>query len=137
MNGIVTSIFDSVPETHHALLESTWAAALVTLDSTGRPQTTAVWYLADRETGKLQISLSDARVKFKHLQGNPEIDFFIVDPANQFNTLEVRGTASIGDDDGLAAKVGAKYNADVANWDAPGDVRHAVTITPRRVVANG
>ena len=134
---MTAGIFDSVPETHHALLESTWAAALVTLDSTGRPQTTAVWYLADRETGALQISLSDARVKFKHLQGNPEIDFFIVDPANQFHTLEIRGTATISEDGGLAARVGAKYDADVASWDAPGDTRHAVTITPRRVIANG
>jgi PPOX class probable F420-dependent enzyme len=134
---VTSNIFELVPETHHALLESTWAAALVTLDSTNRPQTTAVWYLADRETGALQISLSDARVKFKHLQGNPEIDFFLVDPANQFHTLEIRGTASIADDGGLAAKVGAKYDADVTSFDQPGDVRHAVTIVPRRVVANG
>lgn len=137
MNKTVTSIFELVPETHHALLEATWAAALVTLDSANRPQTTAVWYLADRESGQLQISLSDARVKFKHIQANPEIDFFIVDPANQFHTLEVRGTVSIAEDGGLAAKVGAKYDADVTNWDAPSDTRYAVTITPRRVVANG
>lgn len=132
----MTSIFELVPETHHALLDAAWAAALVTLDSTHRPQTTAVWYLADRETGELQISLSDARVKFRHLQGNPEIDFFLVDPANQFHTLEIRGTASIGDDDGLAAKVSAKYDSDVTGFDQPGDVRHAVTITPRRVLAH-
>ena len=132
----MTSIFELVPETHHDLLDAAWAAALVTLDSTDRPQTTAVWYLADREDGQLKISLSDARVKFKHLQANPEIDFFIVDPASQFRTLEIRGTAIIGDDDGLAAKVGAKYDADVTGYDGPDDVRHAVTITPRKVVAH-
>lgn len=138
MNAVVTdSIFDLVPETHHALLESTWAAAFVTLDSTNRPQTTAVWFYADREDGQLKISLSDSRVKFKHIQANPEVDLFFVDPANQFHTLEVRGTASIGDDAGLAAKVGAKYDTDISSFDGPGDTRHAITITPRRVVAYG
>lgn len=138
MNEVVTdSIFDLVPETHHDLLESTWAAAFVTLDSANRPQTTAVWYLADREDGKLKISLSDARVKFKHIQANPEVDLFFVDPANQFHTLEVRGTATISDDEGLGAKVGAKYDSDITSYDGPGDTRHTVTITPRRVVAYG
>ncbi|MGZ5072230.1 MAG: pyridoxamine 5'-phosphate oxidase family protein, partial [Usitatibacter sp.] len=89
-----------VPETHHDLLEATWAAAFVTLDAHGRPQTTALWFLADREDGQLKISLSDGRVKFKHLQANPEVDFFIISPVNQFHTLEVRGTVTLAPDEG-------------------------------------
>ena len=133
------SIFDLVPETHHDLLDATWAAALVTLDSQGRPQTTALWYLADREDGQLKISLSDGRVKFKHLQNNPEMDLFIVSPTDQFHTLEVRGTATMVVDEGrvLAGKVGAKYDADLTQFDGPGETRHVVTITPRRIVTNG
>jgi len=136
---VTANIFELVPDTHHDLLEATWAAALVTLDAQGRPQTTALWYYADREDGQLKISLSDGRLKFKHIQANPEIDLFIVDPANQFHTLEVRGTATIGPDEdrALATKVGAKYDADISNFDGPGETRYAVTITPRRVVTNG
>jgi len=133
------SIYDEVPATHHDLLDAVWATALVTLDSKGRPQTTAVWFLADREDGQLKISLSDGRKKFGHLKANPEVDLFIVDPANQFHTLEVRGTAAISEDTGraLAGKVNAKYDADVSHFDGPGETRYAVTITPRRIVANG
>lgn len=135
----MTSIFELVPETHHDLLDATWAAALVTLDAQGRPQTTALWYLADREDGQLKLSLSDGRLKFKHIQANPEIGLFIVSPSDQFHTLEVRGTATISPDEdrALAGKVGAKYGADLANFDGPGETRYAVTITPRRIVTNG
>lgn len=135
----MTSIFDLVPETHHDLLDATWAAALVTLDAEGRPQTTALWYLADREDGQLKLSLSDGRLKFKHIQANPEIGLFIISPSDQFHTLEVRGTAAIGSDEdrALAGKVGTKYGADLANFDGPGETRYAVTITPRRIVTNG
>ena len=133
------SIFDLVPETHHDLLDATWAAALVTLDSQGRPQTTALWYLADREDGRLKISLSDGRVKFKHLRANPEVGLFVVSPTDQFHTLEVRGTVALELDEGraLAGKVGAKYDADLTNFDGPGETRYAMTLTPRRVVTNG
>lgn len=132
-------IFELVPETHHDLLEAAWAAALVTLDAQGRPQTTAVWYLADHEDGQLKVSLSDSRRKFAHLRANPEVGFFIVDTANQFHTLEVRGTVVIAPDEGgdLAKRVGAKYDSDISSFDEPGDTRYAVTIVPRRVVANG
>jgi len=135
----MTNIYELVPETHHGLLDAKWAAALVTLDPQGRPHTTALWYFADREDGQLKLSLSDGRKKFEHLKANPEVDLFIVDPANQFHTLEVRGTASIGGDEdrALAGKVGQKYDADISNFDGPGETRYAVTITPRRVVVNG
>lgn len=133
------NIFELVPETHHDLLDAAWAAALVTLDAQGRPQTTALWYLADREDGQLKLSLSDARAKFKNIKANPEIDLFIVSPSDQFHTLEVRGTVTISDDsDGeLAGKVGKKYDADLASFTPPEETRYAVTITPRRVVTNG
>ena len=135
----MANIKDLVPATHHDLLDAPWAAALVTLDDQGRPQTTAVWYLADPEDGQLKTSTSDARVKFRHIQANPEIDLFIVDPANMFRTLEIRATASTALDEGLvtAGRIGAKYQADVTGYDQPGDQRYSVVFEPRKVVANG
>ncbi len=133
----MASIKELVPETHHDLLDAKWATALVTLDDEGRPHTTAVWYLADDEDGQLKTSISDARLKFKHIQANPEVDFFVVDPANQFHTLEIRATAEIKAEDGTAGKIGAKYGANVADYDAPEDTRYAIYFTPRKVVTNG
>jgi PPOX class probable F420-dependent enzyme len=135
----MADIRELVPASHHDLLDANWAMGLVTIDGEGRPQTTAVWYLADPEDGQLKTSTSDARVKFRHMQANPEVDVFIVDPANMFRTLEIRGTVEIAlDEEGdTMRKVGAKYDADVTNFDQPGDKRYSVFITPRRVVANG
>lgn len=135
----MANIKDLVPSSHHDLLDAAWATALVTLDDRGRPQTTAVWYLADAEDGQLKTSTSDARVKFRHLQANPEVDLFIVDPANMFRTLEIRATASATLDVDLvtAKKIGAKYDSDVTNFDQPGDQRYSVVFDVRKVVANG
>ena len=135
----MANIKDLVPESHHDLLDAAWATALVTLDDQGRPQTTAVWYLADPEDGELKTSTSNARVKFRHMQANPEVDLFIVDPANMFRTLEIRATATATLDEGLvtAGKIGAKYNADVTSFDQPGDQRYSVVFDVRKVVANG
>lgn len=136
----MANIKDLVPASHHDLLDAAWATALVTLDDQGRPQTTAVWYLADPEDGQLKTSTSDARVKFRHLQANPEVDLFIVDPANMFRTLEIRATASATLDEGLvtAGKIGAKYGgANVTDYDQPGDQRYSVVFDVRKVVANG
>ncbi len=51
--------------------------------------------------------------------------------------LEVRGTARLEDDPGMAfaQKVGAKYGADLAAYDAPGDERVVVTIEPENIYA--
>ena len=135
----MANIKDLVPESHHDLLDAAWATALVTLDGEGRPQTTAVWYLADPEDGQLKTSTSSARVKFRHMQANPEVDLFIVDPANMFRTLEIRATATATLDEGLvtAGKVGAKYQADLTSYDQPGDQRYSVVFDVRKVVANG
>lgn len=134
----MSDIRELVPATHHDLLDAAWAAALVTLDSHGRPQTTAVWYLVEQD-GRLVTSISDARVKFHHMQANPEVDFFIVDPANMFRTLEIRGTVTItpDEDSSTMTKVGDKYSTDVTTFDQPGEKRYTVVIEPRRVVANG
>ena len=132
-------IKDLVPESHHDLLDLVWAASLVTLDGEGRPQTTAVWYLADPEDGNLKVSVSDSRVKFHHMRANPEVDLFIVDPANMFRTVEIRATAvlTLDEDRTTMDRVGAKYHADITNFDEPGDQRYSLVFEPRKVVVNG
>lgn len=135
----MSNIKDLVPDSHHDLLDATWAAALVTIDDQGRPQTTAVWYLADPDDGQFKTSTTDGRAKTKHMLANPDVDLFIVDPANMFRTVEIRATAVVTPDEGrvIAGRVGAKYNADLANFDGPNDKRVTVVFEPRKVVVNG
>ena len=52
----------------------------------------------------------------------------LLDLQNPYRYLEVRGTARIEPDDGFefAGRVGAKYDADLAQYDAPGEDRVVV-----------
>lgn len=126
---------NEIPSSHHDLL-STSTAVLATVGSDGRPQLSAVWFLA--EDGVLKVSLNTTRQKLKNLRSNPAVNLFVLDQANNQRYLEVRGDAEVTDDSDyqFAAKVGAKYGgADLRQWDAPGSSRVVVTIRPVRVNA--
>ncbi|UDY23865.1 TIGR03618 family F420-dependent PPOX class oxidoreductase [Nocardioides sp. Kera G14] len=135
----MTSIKDVVPASHHDLLDVAGTAILTTIDSAGRPQTTAVWFRVDEE-GRLATSITAERQKFKNMSANPEIDFFFIDPANPFHTLEVRGTVELVKDDenhsGIAA-VGERYGMPLEELLKMGSDRYNVIVTPRKVVTNG
>jgi PPOX class probable F420-dependent enzyme len=124
----------SIPESHRDLLNAP-TAVLGTVGSDGRPQLTAVWFLAEGDT--VRVSLNTERQKVKNLRNNPAVAVFITDPANPFRYVEVRGDADIADDPvyAFAAKVGEKYGADLHTFDAPGSSRVVVTIRPTRVNA--
>jgi PPOX class probable F420-dependent enzyme len=126
-----------IPETHKDLLNAQ-VAVLGTIGASGRPQLSAVWFLADGDAVKL--SLSNTRQKTKNLVANPHASLLILDPANPYRYVELRGDAEVTEDDNyaFADKVGAKYGgADLRERDEPGDVRMIVTIKPTRIVAWG
>jgi PPOX class probable F420-dependent enzyme len=123
-----------IPASHKDLAESP-VGALATIGTDGRPQVTAVWFLYD--DGQLRISLNPARQKVRNLRLNPECAFFILDLANPYRYLEVRGDARIDDDPdyAFAQRIGRKYDADLRQMDGPGGSRVVVTIDPTRVNA--
>jgi PPOX class probable F420-dependent enzyme len=123
------------PEAFQDLLEAQFAT-LATLGKDGGPQLTEVWFLF--EDGKVKISLNDSRRKTKNLRARPRCSLFILDLANPFRYVDVRGTAVFEDDDDykFAARVGAKYGgADLKDHDGPGEHRVVVTIEPANVFA--
>ena len=127
----------TLPESHKDLYDAPGVATLSTVTPDGLIQSTAVWYLLD-DDGQLKVSLSDARRKLRNLQANPAATLFFLDPANPFRTLEVRARVTIEPDPDFSfrAKVGARYGADVAAFDQPGDKRYTVTLHPVRVNAS-
>jgi PPOX class probable F420-dependent enzyme len=126
-----------IPDSHKDLLNAQ-VGVLGTIGASGRPQLSAVWFLAEDDTVK--ISLNTTRQKAKNLQAEPKASFLIFDPENPYKYIELRGDAEVTPDDdyAFANKVGAKYGgADLRERDQPGETRVVVTIKPARVVAWG
>lgn len=126
-----------IPASHKDLLSAD-VAMLATNGQDGYPQVTALWFVLD-DDGVVKLSLSTARQKTKNLQDNPECTFFVLDRANPFRTIEIRANAEIAPDDdyAFAAKLGAKYGADLRTMDPPGQQRVVVTLRPVKVNTYG
>jgi PPOX class probable F420-dependent enzyme len=124
----------TIPESHRDLLSSE-VATLATVGPDGRPQLSEVWFLAEGDT--VAISLNSSRQKTKNLSRNPACSLLILDLANPYRYLELRGDADISPDPdyAFADKVGAKYGANLRDHDQPGHSRVVVTIRPVRVNA--
>lgn len=125
----------TIPDSHRDLLERQ-IAVLGTIGSSGRPQLSGVWFLAEGE--EVKLSLNTSRRKLQNLQANPKCSLLIFGES-LYKYIELRGDAEITPDDDytFAAKLGAKYGADLRTRDNPGDKRVAVTIHPRRVIVWG
>ena len=125
----------TIPDSHRDLLDAP-VATLATVGADGRPQLSAVWFLADDDG--VRLSLNNSRQKTKNLTNNSAATLFILDTANPARYLELRGNATLTSDDdyAFADKVGAKYGGvDLRNMDQPGQSRVVVTIDPVRVNA--
>jgi PPOX class probable F420-dependent enzyme len=125
---------ETIPASHRDLLDAQ-VATLATVGANGRPQQSVVWFLAEGDT--IRLSLASSRQKTVNLQRHPACSLLIADPKVSQRYLEVRGNARIETDTdyAFAAKVGAKYSADLRQYDAPGDTRVVVTIVADRVRA--
>ena len=123
------------PESHRDLLDNE-VGTLATIDPRGLPQLSGVWFLLDED--EVRLSLNTARKKTKNLQARPECSFLILDLANPYRFLEIRGRARLDPDPDyvFADRLGAKYGGvDLRNMDQPGQSRVVVTIEPVRVNA--
>jgi PPOX class probable F420-dependent enzyme len=125
-----------IPASHRDLLDGQFAT-LGTVGPDGRPQLTEVWFLADGDT--VALSLNASRQKTKNLLANPAASLFLLDLANAYRYVELRGDAEISADDdySFADQLGAKYHANLRDRDQPGDSRVKVIIRPVRVHAWG
>jgi PPOX class probable F420-dependent enzyme len=124
----------SIPESHQDLLQGQ-VATLATIGTDGRPQLSEVWFLADDDG--VAISLNTSRQKTKNLVRRPACTLFILDLANPYRYLELRGDAELSPDDdyAFADRVGAKYGSDLREHDGLEDKRVVVRVRPVRVNA--
>jgi len=126
----------TIPESHKDLLKAP-VAVLGTVGSSGRPQLSGVWFVADGDD-TVRISLNTARQKVQNLLANPKVSLLIFGES-PYKYIELRGDAEITPDPDyeFADQVGAKYGADLRTMDQPGHSRVVVTIRPRRVITWG
>jgi PPOX class probable F420-dependent enzyme len=119
---------------HRDLLDGQFAT-LATVGPDGRPQLSEVWFLAEDDT--IRISLNTSRQKTKNLLANPVATVFLLDLADPYRYLEIRGDAELSPDDdyAFADRVGAKYKANIHDHDRPGERRVLVTVRPVRINA--
>ena len=123
-----------IPDSHRDLLD-TQCATLATVGPDGRPQLSEVWFLFTEDT--VRISLNSSRQKTKNLMRRPPCSLLILDLANPYRYLELRGDAELSPDGdySFADQVGAKYGADLRDHDRPGEKRVVVRLRPTRVNA--
>jgi len=122
------------PQSHHDLVEAQFAT-VATVDGEGLPQLTEVWFLY--EDSEVKLSLNSSRAKTKNLRERPACALLLLDVANPYRYLEMRGRARIEPDDdySFADRVGEKYGADLRQHDRPGETRVVVTVEPLKVHA--
>jgi PPOX class probable F420-dependent enzyme len=123
----------AIPASHHELLAGLHTAVITCVSPTGRLQSTAVWFIHD--DGVILVSTTTRTKKYRNLVADPRITFFLLNPANPWNYVEVRGTATVEPDPikALMHRIGEKHGIDVSGFDRPGDERVIVSIRPETV----
>ena len=126
-----------IPESHRDLTDRK-VCVLSTLGSSGYPQSTAIWFMPD-DDGIIRTSLVNTRQKYTNLLAHPKATIFVMDPTNQYRTLEVRCDVVVADDPDLSMmrRIVEYYGNDFDTFPAPREGRVKVDFIPRRVIAQG
>jgi PPOX class probable F420-dependent enzyme len=129
-----------IPEQHADLLESTALAHVATVGPDGEPQNSPVWI--DWDGMYLRFAqVTGYRQKVRNLEREPRVALSIVDPANPYRYLEMRGTVERIEPDPDWAFINAiarKYlGQDRYPFGKPGDEWVVVVVRPERTTRMG
>jgi PPOX class probable F420-dependent enzyme len=123
-------------------LQRPLASYLVTVNPSGSPQVTVMWF--KYENGALFFTTTTDRIKFRNMQKDPRAVFTVTDPTNMYKWVTVHGKLAVVDNrepqafySGLAEHyLNAK---DLAEWrkTALMDRRTVLRLTPTRITTMG
>jgi PPOX class probable F420-dependent enzyme len=126
-----------IPQQEIDLLKSTLFAHVATIGPNHEPQTNPVWF--DWDGKYVRISQTKGRQKYRNVQRDPRIALSIIDPANPYHYLEVRGKVVRIEDDQNNQFIDAmakKYlKVDKYPWHNPGDERVILYIQPEHTTS--
>ncbi|GAB2929587.1 PPOX class F420-dependent oxidoreductase [Micromonospora polyrhachis] len=120
-----------------ALLNEPHLAHVATIEADGSPHVTPVWVDTDGE--HIVFNTAKGRVKFDNLARNPAVAVSVVDRANDFRTLWVKGTAELVEEGAEAHihQLAKKYLGQDRYPLQPGEERVIVRITPTQKLGRG
>jgi PPOX class probable F420-dependent enzyme len=79
-----------LPESHRALFDGDFCAALTTVMPDGQPHVTPVWY--NCEASYILLNVMRGFRKEKNMRVNPKVTLLVYDPSQPLRSIEIRGT---------------------------------------------
>ncbi len=128
-----------LPESARAVVDGINFATVATLQPDGSPQTSVVWITRDGDD--LLFSTVLGRRKAQNMQRDPRVSVLVLDHANPYSYLEVRGRVAMTEHGGreLIDSLAAKYRGfNRYPWDDGTDnVRVVCRVEADKVVWHG
>jgi PPOX class probable F420-dependent enzyme len=126
----------AIPTDYQDILQSTALAYVATIGPKGEPHVSPL--LFDWDGSHILVGTNKASQKYRNLLRDPRIAVSLVDPANPYRCLEIRGTVVRIDEDLGARFANAlihKYLNRDRNADEvqPGEERVIIVVEPERV----
>ncbi|MEH1055918.1 PPOX class F420-dependent oxidoreductase [Micromonospora sp. CPCC 206171] len=121
-----------------ALLAEPQLAHVATVEADGTPHVTPVWVDTDGEHILFNTALG--RQKSINIERNPVVAVSVVDKADDFRTLWVKGTAELvteGADEHIDRMAKKYLGQDTYPFRQPGEERVIVRITPTQKLGRG
>lgn len=92
MSSPIDTKSNLLPESHQALFDGDYCAALITIMPDGQPHITPVWY--NREGDYLLLNTMRGFRKEKNMRANPKVTLLVYDPKQPLQYIEIRGTVA-------------------------------------------
>ncbi|MFF3867437.1 PPOX class F420-dependent oxidoreductase [Micromonospora sp. NPDC001898] len=121
-----------------ALLAEPQLAHVATIEPDGTPHVTPVW--VDTDGRHIVFNTAKGRQKYNNIQRNPMVAVSVVDKADDFRTLWVKGTTELVEEgaDEHIDRMAQKYlGQDTYPFRQPGEERVIVRVTPTQKLGRG
>lgn len=113
-------------------------ATIATVMKDGSPQVTPVWF--DMDGGKIRINTATGRVKSRTMKEGSKVALAIMDPANPYRYIQIRGKVTKATQTGADPhidKLSHKYMGKDYPFREPGVSRIMMEIEPESVQTMG